>query len=157
MYDGTQEDHRGLPHVEYAMMRLLTILALLFLPLIRGGHVVTVTGTARWEADGEDFGPVAGHWFALLEVISEDPFLIFRHNSESPHARSGARGRFAFQGVEDGKYVLGIKDRPPFGWAPLWDDTTLCLVVVKGKSVELGIVRVGLGVERADGAEPHGD
>ncbi len=114
-----------------------------YLALIRGGHgrTPTVTGQARWE---EDFGPVANRRFALLEVISEDPFLIFRHNSDSPHARTDAEGRFAFEGVEDGVYVLAIKWHPPFNWALLWEDTVLRLVKVKGESVEMGVVRVAM-------------
>lgn len=111
----------------------------LYLPLLRGGPVVTVTGTARWEPD---IGPVAHRRLALLKVICDDP-LVFRHTSDSPHARTNAEGRFAFQSVPDGRYVLAIEDRPPFGWRLLWQDTTLCLVVVEGQSVEMGIVRVG--------------
>lgn len=122
------------------MTRLLTILALLFLPLIRGGPIVTVTGEARWEGG---FGPVVHRPFALLEVVCEDP-LIFRHDSESPHARTNAQGHFTFQDVEDGVYVLAIETHPPFYWALVWNDTTLYLVVVEGESVEMGIVRVGV-------------
>lgn len=114
----------------------------LFLPIIRGGYVVMVTGVARWEGD---LGPVAHCAFALLEVVCEDPFLVFRHTSQSPRAWTGAEGRFAFQDVEDGVYVLAIETHPPFGWALLWhpDEWTLYLVVVEGESVEMGVVRVG--------------
>ena len=122
------------------MTRLFTILALLFLPLIRGGYIVTVTGDARWEGG---LGPVAHRPFVLLEVICEDPFPIFRHNSESPHARTDAQGHFAFRGVKDGEYVLGIS-HPLFGWVLVWQDTTLYMIVVEGESVEMGVVRVGI-------------
>ena len=120
-------------------MRLLAILALLFLPLLRGGYVVSVTGQAKWEPD---VGPVGHRYFALLEMISEDP-LIFRHNSDSPNARTDAQGRFTVQDVEPGVYVLAIS-HPLFDWALVWDDTTLYLVEVEGESVEMGIMRVGV-------------
>lgn len=123
------------------MSRTFALLALLFLPLIRGGPVVTVAGTARWESD---FGPVAHRWFALLEVICEDPVLVFRHTSQSPHASTNAEGRFAFRDVANGVYVLGIETHPPFNWALVWQDTTLYLVEVEGESVEMGTVRVGI-------------
>lgn len=123
------------------MTRLLALLAILFLPVIRGGYIVTVTGQARWEPD---IGPVAHRRFALLEVICEDPFLVFRHNSKSPRARSDAQGQFAFQDVPDGRYVLAIETHPPFGWDLLWQGTTLYLVVIEGRSVDMGVVRVGV-------------
>ena len=114
----------------------------LFLPLLRGGPGIMVTGRARWEPD---IGPVAHRRFALLEVICEDPFLVFRHNSESPHARTDAEGRFAFQDVEDGVYVLAIS-HPLFGWVLVWPpgENAMVLVIVVGESVEMGIVRVGM-------------
>lgn len=121
----------------------------LFLPIIRVDHHITVTGQVRWRSGDQSFGPVAGYQLTLLEVMRENP-PMFRHTATSPHARTDQWGRFAFQGVEDGRYVLGIEDRPPFGWAPVWQDTTLCLVVVEGRSVEMGTVRMGLGVERED-------
>lgn len=115
----------------------------LYLPIIRGGYVVSVTGRAEWEGDA---GPVAHRQFALLEVVSDNP-LIFRHNSDSPHATTDAEGRFAFRGVKDGTYVLAIEWHPPFGWRLLWgpDEWALYLVVVEGESVEMGVVRVGIG------------
>lgn len=113
----------------------------LYLPLLRGGYVVTVTGVARWEPD---FGPVAHRHFTLLAVVSEDPFLIFRHNSDSPQARTDSQGHFAFQGVADGVYVLGIEERPPFNWAPVMYEGMMYLVEVEGQSVAMEIVRVGV-------------
>lgn len=110
----------------------------LYLPLIRGGPIVTVTGQAKWE---EGYGPVAHRRFALLEALDEN---FYRHKSESPHARTDAEGRFTFRSVADGVYVLAIEMHPPFDWALVWYDTTLYLVMVKGESVEMGIVRVGV-------------
>lgn len=124
------------------MTRVLAGLAILFLPLIRGGYIVTVTGEARWESG---IGPVANRRFALLHVVSKNP-PIARHSSKSPHARTDAQGRFTFQGVEDGMYVLAIEMPPPFYWDPVWPpgENAMCLVVVEGESVEIGTVRVGV-------------
>lgn len=121
---------------------LLAVFAVIFLPILRGGYIVRVTGEARWEGD---FGPVAHREFALLEMISENP-LVFRHDSESPHARTNAQGRFAFYGVKDGVYVLAIETHPPFYWALLWPpgENAMVLVIVEGESVEMGMVRVGV-------------
>ena len=128
------------------MTHLLAVLAILFLPLLRGGPVVTVTGDTRWEPDG---GSVAYRRFALLEVVSKNP-LIVRHTSKSPHARTDAQGRFAFRAVEDGVYVLAIESHPPFGWALVWDGTVMYLVVVEGESVEMGVVRVPVTHRRGE-------
>lgn len=128
------------------MTRLLALLAVLFLPIFRGGYVVSVSGEARWGPRELGIGPVAHRWFALLEVISEKPRPIARHSSKSPHARTDAEGRFAFWDVEDGMYVLAIESHPPFNWDPVWppEENAMVLVVVEGESVELGTVRVGV-------------
>lgn len=127
------------------MTRFLALLAILFIPLLRGGYIVAVTGEARWGPRELDIGPVVGQRLALLEVIGENPPTL-RHNSGSPHARSDAEGRLAFWDVPDGVYVLAIEEHPPFGWVPVWPpgEAAMVLVIVEGESVEMGIVRVPL-------------
>ena len=132
------------------MIHILALLAVLFLPIICGGYApATVTGRARWRSGERDFGPVAGYRFALLEVTSENP-PSFRHGKQSPHARTDAQGRFTFRGVPDGRYVLAIEFHPPFNWHPMMYEGVLYLVIVEGQSVEMGTVRMYLGVESVE-------